>query len=197
MASSPFDQIVKPRLLVGEGRDEVNFFESLLTDLQIYDVQVVDYGGKPKLKPFLATLPRIPGFSGLQAIGITQDADDDPAAAVQSIEHAIHAAALPAGLRTSKFVMPGENTPGALESLCNLAIAKTSLGSCIESYLICAVEAGLEQKWSIGNAAKARLQAWLAVQNEPGKRLGEAARTGLLNWDDTSFGPLKSFITNL
>lgn len=46
MAASPFDQISQPKLLVGEGRDEVRFFEALLRYLKISDIQVAEYGGK-------------------------------------------------------------------------------------------------------------------------------------------------------
>ena len=197
MAASPFDQIVQPRLLVGEGRDEARFFESLLRHLKITDVQVVDYGGKPKLKPFLVTLPRIPGFAGLQALGVTRDADDDAVGALQSIESALSSAPLPPNLRIAKYVMPGANAPGALENLCIQSVSTSPVSDCIERYVLCAAETGLKHEWSVGNSAKARLQAWLSVQRDPGLRLGEAAQAGIIDWDASSFEPLRSFITNL
>ncbi len=54
MPSQPMP-IAKPILLLGEGKDEVGFFEALLEDLQRSDIQVEDYQGKDKL-------PRLPGW---------------------------------------------------------------------------------------------------------------------------------------
>ena len=101
MAAAPFEEIVKPKLLIGEGKEEVRFFESLLRSLGIGDVQVTDYAGKEKLRAFLITLPRIPGFAGLGTLGITRDADDNPGAAADSIRIAVTAGNLPAELRVS------------------------------------------------------------------------------------------------
>ncbi len=197
MAASPFDQISQRKLLVGEGRDEVRFFEALLRYSKISDIQVAEYGGKQKLKAFLAALPRFPGFANLQCLGITRDADNDAAGALQSIESALAAAALPAELRIARYVMPGANAAGALESLCVQTFSGLPIGECIERYLICASEAGLKSEWSVGNAAKARLQAWLAVQQEPGLRLGEAAQAGIIDWSAAPLAELRSFIVGL
>jgi hypothetical protein len=184
-------------MLVGEGRDEVRFFESLLRHMALTDIQIVDYGGKQKLRPFLATLPRIPGFNGLQSLGITRDADEDPVAASQSVNSAVASANLPPTLSVSTYVMPQPDSPGALENLCLATIAGAPLDQCLDRYFDCAAEAGTRHSWSVGNAAKARLQAWLAVQSEPGLRLGEAAQAGLINWEAPRLEPLRSFVRTL
>ena len=38
-----------PKLLIGEGKDEVSLFDALLNHLAITDVKVEEYGGKEKL----------------------------------------------------------------------------------------------------------------------------------------------------
>ncbi len=197
MAASPFERIVYPKLLIGEGQDEVRFFEAFLRHLKIANVQVIGYGGKQKLRQFVGTLPRIPGFAGLESLGVTRDADDDPAAAAQSIDSALQATVFPGALKVTKYVMPGRESSGALESVCMSAFAGLPIERCIERYLLCATEAGCVNEWSIGNAAKARLQTWLAVQSSPGFRLGEAAQAGLIQWDSPAFDDLRSFITSL
>ncbi|MFN8494753.1 MAG: DUF3226 domain-containing protein [Caldilineaceae bacterium] len=68
-------EITKPKLLLGEGNDEVEFFNALLAHLQLEDVQVVDYLGKHNVFVELATVLKLPGFSQLESIGITRDAD--------------------------------------------------------------------------------------------------------------------------
>lgn len=197
MAASPFERILSPKLLVGEGQDETRFFEAFLRYLKFTDVQVIGYGGKQKLKQFLVTLPRIPGFSGLQALGVTRDADDDPAGAAQSVDSALEGAGFSDELKVTRYIMPGRGAAGALESICLNAVSELPIEQCIEGYLTCAKEAGCGNEWSIGNAAKARLQAWLAIQNNPGLRLGEAAQAGLIQWESPAFADLRSFITNL
>lgn len=59
--------LAKPKLLLGEGKDEVRFFNALLAYLGISDIQVVDYGGKTRLKDYLEALAQTPisGFAGL------------------------------------------------------------------------------------------------------------------------------------
>lgn len=47
----------KPGLLIGEGKDEVTFFEAWLGELGLDDrVQVLEYEGKDKLRSFLTVL---------------------------------------------------------------------------------------------------------------------------------------------
>ena len=63
MAATPFKEILKPKLLVGEGKEEVRFFESFVQHFGINDIQITDYSGKDKLRLFLVTLSKIPGFA--------------------------------------------------------------------------------------------------------------------------------------
>jgi hypothetical protein len=61
--------LTKPRLLIGEGVDEVRFFNSFLKHLSVDDIQIEQYGGKSKLSSYLKSLPNIPGFAGVASIG--------------------------------------------------------------------------------------------------------------------------------
>src|SRR5437660_8313987 len=62
----------RSKLLLGEGADEVRFFNALLKHLGITDVQVVDYGGKTKLTAFLRTLATpLPGFAAVTTLAVT------------------------------------------------------------------------------------------------------------------------------
>ena len=55
MAEAP-REISKPKLLIGEGWEEVYFFSALLNRLGLNDIQVEQYGGKAKLSPYLRNL---------------------------------------------------------------------------------------------------------------------------------------------
>jgi hypothetical protein len=68
--------ITKPKILIGEGNDELRFFQSFLKHLNIDDVMVKSYQGKDSLSTYLKTLTVRPDFSQLVSIGITRDTDD-------------------------------------------------------------------------------------------------------------------------
>jgi hypothetical protein len=81
--------ITSTKLLLGEGKDEVRFFNALLVHLGIADIQVTDYGGKTQLKDYLKALAKTPGFVGLASLAITRDSDSDVAAAFASVNGAL------------------------------------------------------------------------------------------------------------
>ena len=94
MPSSP-RELAKPKLLIGEGREEELFFTAFLAHLNISDVQVEQYGGKQALPKYLRTLPRRPGYLQIVSLGITRDADNSAQSAFQSICTSLSNASLP------------------------------------------------------------------------------------------------------
>lgn len=198
--------IVKPKLLLGEGKDEVRFFTALLGHLGIADVQVIDYGGKTRLKDFLEALAQTPasGFAGLVSLAITRDADLDAVGAFASVSAALTnvgvsapaAHGLFAGVnpRVGVWILPDGAAPGMLESLCMAAVQTDFAVPCVDEYFQCVSQRAARQP---NNIAKARLHVWLASQNEPDKRLGEAAEKGYWPWGTTAFQPLIAFLQAL
>jgi hypothetical protein len=184
--------IEQASMLIGEGVEEVLFFEAFLGNLGIAAVQVEQYKGKDGLGPYLKALRNRSGFAGLGRLGIVRDADEDPSAAAASVDGAVAAAAFPAQLTVRKLIVPGGNARGALENLCLLSLAGDPVEACIESYLKCASAAHT----STTDRAKARTHAWLAAQNPPDLRLGHAARKGMLNWASPAFGEVRAFLTS-
>ncbi len=51
MAELPL-QISKPKLLIGEGQEEVRFFGALLNHLSLGDIQIEQYNGKNALTAY-------------------------------------------------------------------------------------------------------------------------------------------------
>jgi hypothetical protein len=197
-------ELDKPKLLIGEGKDEVQTFSALLTYLRITDVNVEDYGGKNKLPGYLDVLRLRPGFAGLQSLGVTRDADIDSLGAFASISNylrqrefvapassGIVAAGTP---RVGIIILPGGQEPGMLENLVLEALRQDRVTDCIDRYFECIEAAkGREQK----QISKARVQAWLAAQDPPDMRLGIAAQKGLIPWDHPSFEQLRNFLSAL
>ena len=206
-ASDSLEQqpISRNRLLLVEGENERRFFAALLRCLDLSDgVQVLNYGGKPKLRPLLATLYLAPGYSDLEALGVTRDADDSFNSTFQSIRDSLDNANLnvpvkPNALTEGKpsvsvFVLPDCSNPGMLETLCLSAVQDDQAMPCVEQYLQCLEEtANLPSR----NPDKARAHAFLASRARPELRVGEAAQAGHWNLDSPVFDPLKNFLLAL
>jgi hypothetical protein len=87
--------LLKPRLLVGEGQDEVFFFEALLAHLGMADVQVEQYGGKGNLARYLNDFLVRPRTVPVVSLGLTRDADGAVGQTFQSIAGLLAARGLP------------------------------------------------------------------------------------------------------
>jgi hypothetical protein len=196
-------ELDKPKLLIGEGKDEVRFFEALLKHLRIEDTKVAQYGGKNKLPDYLDALRLRPGFTDLTSLGVTRDADTDALSAFDSVRNHLarrgfvtpdSSGSVQAGTpKVGIMIFPG-NRPGMLEDLCLAALQADSVIRCIDEYFECV-------RVTKGNTpdqiSKARIHAWLAAQDPPDLRLGEAAQRGLIDWDSPSFSQLRTFLTAL
>jgi hypothetical protein len=190
-------QITKPKLLIGEGKEEQDFFSALLVHLGVSDIQVEQYGGKSNLPAYLKALKLRPGFARLLSVGVTRDADLDPTAATQSVEAAIQNAAFETNVSVRRFVLPVVSAPGALEDLCLDSIKGSALSNCVEEFFECAIRAGACSSHTASDKSKARIHAWLATQNPPDLRLGIAAKQNLIDWNSPSFQQLKEFLLTL
>lgn len=187
-------QITKPALLIGEGRDEEKFFTAFVDALGLSAcVQVTEYGGKNALKGFLSALAAIPP---LKALGITRDADSDYSAALKSVNTAIQAVNLPDSVEVKSFILPKENTSGALEALVLEAAATTSAWPCVERFMECVAPKDAAPL-SPTEKDKRQIHVWLSTLSNPELRLGEAALKGLIPFDHQAFQSLADFIKSL
>ncbi len=200
---APALSITQPKLILGEGIDEVRFFKALLAHLGIVDIQVTDYGGKTKLSDFLQTLPAVPGFTQLRSLMVTRDADASYAAAYQSVCDGLKNAGfpdpsispVPIGFPAIHiYIMPDNQNAGMLEDLCLASVHSDPAISCVEAYFQCVQQAAGRNPTPL---AKARLHAWLASQTDPDRRLGEAAEKGYWPWMVQAFQPLIRLIQSL
>lgn len=202
--SSTAQALSKPKLLIGEGKEEVDFFTAFLTHLNISNVQVEQYRGKQGLASYLKTLVVRPGYLNVVSLGITRDADNSAQSAFQSVCGSLQRASLPVpsqpgevvgyNPQVSVMILPDGQNKGMLEDLCLAAVETDPVLQCVDEYLNCVyTTVGRESN----NMAKARVHAWLASQIEPDKRLGEAAKAGYLPWDSPGFDRFKQFLQSL
>ena len=201
---SRLKEIIKPKIILVEGKDEENFLDALLKNEGIEDIQIFPFDGKDNLKGYLGAITKTSGFEKVKSIGIIRDADDNPGGAFQSVTDALRAEKLnppkwPAsfnsqnGRKIGVFILPGEGRPGMLESLCLKTIPE-ALAKCIDSFLSCAKEKDRRQP---KNTDKARCRAFLSTMEEDVPSLGIAAQKGLWEWDSGPFKPLLDFLKEM
>lgn len=197
--------ITEPKLLLVEGRDEVRLFGALARNIGLRgDVQIRDYGGRNSLRRLLANIWRVPGYQGLESLGIVMDADDSAASAGDRVRSALSAASLPvpaaplqpAGSENPKtcyLILPPDGETGALEDVCLASVAEDAAMSCVEGYFDCVERTpsgGPRTNW----ASKARVHAFLSSRERPDLRLGEAAERGVWRFGAPAFDSLKTVL---
>lgn len=211
------NKILKTKLLLGEGKDEVEFFEALLKHLGKTDTQALGYGGKPQLKGFLKALILDPAWPEVESLLITRDADfpregttvaaarstwlsvtdllrslDLPAPTVHGELTAGADSSVAAALRVGVFILPDGKRDGMLEDLCLDASAEDPAMPCLEAYFRCLEATGVTPPRNL--MPKARAHAYLASRPAPDRRVGEAALKGYWPWGATAFAPLLAFV---
>jgi hypothetical protein len=211
MASTGTLSIVERKLLLVEGKDEVNFFTAALQNhLMLSGIQVIDYSGKANLSAFLRTLLADPAFPNVTGIGIVRDADDTPpgartaaaAAAYDAIRGALtaqgvqlpcppgHAQFAAGPPHIGAFVMPNGTGDGMLETLCISSVSAEAAYACVTEFFNCLQQYGVTPK----NMHKARARAWLSSRPDPDKGVGLAALSGYWPFTDHTFDDLWNFL---
>ena len=192
-------------ILLVEGTDDARFFDAFLRHLNISQVQIVSVNGADNFAPFLKnTLITAPGYPKLRQLALARDADDNARAAFQSIGSALAGAGLPVPaapfqtsamgqLSVSVAILPDGETPGNLEDLCLRSVNDRLALECVEQYLACRNMGSVPG----GRLSEARLHSYLAVSDEPGLRLGEAADAGVWDWGSPALQPLGVFLSQL
>ena len=90
------ESITFSKLLLVEGKDEINLFTALLGDLGLTGtITIFETKGISKLRTKLAGIKVTSGYKLVQSIGIIRDADSDSNAAFQSVQGALQSNDLP------------------------------------------------------------------------------------------------------
>lgn len=199
-------KIEKDRLLLVEGRDEVNLFDVLIRrrfgEKRRSEIQVIDAGGRDRFPNNLRAIKA--EARSVRAIGAVRDADDNAGGAFQSIrDHLCDAGYEPpaahGGFSDAKpivgvFIVPDGNTPGAIETLCKRSREGDTVSGCVEDYLSCLDGRGVTRS---GNRDKSFAHVYLAATDDPVARVGEGALQGVWDFDSDAFADLSAFLCDL
>ena len=197
-------RILKPKLLIVEGKDEECFFCALIEHLRIDGIQVAGIGGKDKLRVNLKGLIKDPEFRKVISLGVVRDADANPAASFQSVRESLRDSGLPnpkkplfftQGLpRVTVMIIPSHKQKGALEDLCLEAVSEDPALMCVDQYFACLAQQRINPT---KNLSKAKVQVFLASQEDPTLPLGISAQKGYWPLDSKAFAAVKGFLKSL
>ncbi len=197
-------QLTTTKLLVGEGKDEVQVFTALLKHLGIKDVQVEQTGGKDNLRIYLKTLRLRDGFADLTALGVIRDADNSASGALQSVCDSLRNNGFPNPVKSGEIVA-GSPSVGVmvvgdgdkfkmLEDLCLESVSHDAVWPCLAEFFACLKDAECEPP----NLSKARFSTWMAIQTDANARgLGGAAKHDYFLWDSEAFADLRNLLATL
>ena len=203
----PSLEVEHSKQIIVEGNDEIRIFQSLISYLNVSNIQIRHYGGVDNLRSFLRTFRTSPGFRDIRSLAIVADADSDRERRERRIRSALSDMSLPtpdspleiasdSQLKIAYLVIPHGRENGMIEDVCLDSISDDPAMDCIERYFECigeSVTSGPREVWS----SKARLHAFLASRDRPDLRIGEAADAGVWNFDHESFLPLKDLLKSL
>jgi len=208
VANLEYEQITKSKILLVEGADEVYFLIHFLKAVSLGDtIQILPYGEIKRFKDFLESLKKLPGFSGVESIGIMRDADENPSSAFQSVTDALEKAGFDKPNEPLKtvgnspkitiMIIPNIKIRGALESLLLETVDDDSTMICVNDYIKCLIENKVLSKENTSKIAKAKLYSYLAAKRKAGLKIGEAAKAEYWNFDSPVFEQLKNFLRML
>ncbi len=202
-------EISASRLLLVEGRDEVNLFDALLKHCLgapgKQDIQIIDAGGKDRFRRrILAIQAAAASHPPLRSLGVIRDADDNAGTAFQSVCDALryaryeppraHGEVSDGNPAVGVFIVPDGADAGAIESLCRRSVARVEASRCVEAYIDCLKDRGVLRS---RNEDKTFAHAYLAAGENPMARVGEGARQGVWDFDSDAFAELSAFLRKL
>ncbi|MCR4655245.1 MAG: hypothetical protein K5770_03335 [Lachnospiraceae bacterium] len=208
-------KIVKPYLLLCEGKDAENFLinylesEALTQDQRFSnEIQVLDFGGNDDLDRFLVNLKNMERFDQVTSIAIIRDAEKDFAKACSDVTRSLRKSGIVSpgsygtwvnddtGVNVGYLLFPLNNEAGTLEDLCLNILSESNIESIL--YSIDTFLTTMESFYgrSYHRKHKNRLHTYLSSSDEyVSMQLGLASKAGAFNWDSVYLEPLKRFLT--
>ena len=190
----PTLRIEQTKQLIVEGNDEVRVFSALGKHMGISGFQVLPCGGYPNLRRFLRTLMALDNFTDVDSLTVVADADCNATSRRQSIQDTLSNVGLPVpseplefasqyGIRVAYMVIPHDAEKGMLEDVCLASVSTDAAMKCVDEYFDCLIREGASAPREV-RLSKARVHAFLASRDDPALRIGEAADSGVWQFDD-------------
>lgn len=200
-------QIEREKLLIVEGIDDKDFFESFLKHEEIAGVEIIEAGGNKNFKNVIPNIVKISGFKNIKTIAVIRDADENANSAFVSIRDILkriedHNLTPPEILnsfsegfpKTGIFILrkPNSNS-GILEDLCLATVKNTKAMDCVEIFWDCIVKNLTTLPKS---PSKTKCLAYCAAMPELIHRAGLAAKKSYWDLDSKILDELKQFLNH-
>jgi hypothetical protein len=209
---------IHTKFLLTEGREDAYAIAGLMsnyvrwgTSEDEWPVKIEAAGSAPELlRPdYLG-----PCFkrSGLEAIGILLDANEDPAGRWASLQNLCSTAfpgipdALPAeglihlgqnGIRLGVWIMPDNRSSGMLETFLVYLVPKRGRKLWDHAIRTCDTAKSLGAPFRDAHEDKARIHTWLAWRDPPGRPFGEALKSKCLDPSSPAAKPFANWFIRL
>ena len=199
-------RVEQDRLLLVEGRDEVNLFEAIRNSLALVRPQVIDGGGKDQIPGRLAALLADANTRSIDVtfVGVARDANGDGHSAFRSVQGTLRRLDLPVPAQpvqvagsddeapnTAILIIPDVDTPGDIETLCWEAVREGTSAPCVVGYVDCLKKRdAMESK----SESKTLVHAYLASQEDPTTSVGLGAIKGYWPLEANAFEGVRHFI---
>ena len=207
-------QIVKPYLLLCEGRDAEGFLINYLNSNELAqdqrlsnEIQVLDFGGNDDLSIFLMNLKNMDKFDQVTSLAVIRDAEKDYAKACQEVSSSLKKCGFisseccgtwaknDAGLNVGFMLFPLNKNAGTLEDLCLQILSEhnnKNILSSIDNFLS-AMESSYGRRYR--RKHKNKLHTYLSSSDEyVTMPLGLASIAGAFDWGSCELDPLKNFL---
>ena len=161
----------------------------------------------------LRTLPTLPGFADVTALGIVRDAHDSPKGTFQSTRDSLASLFDDPPTEPLKFtqsifkkkpfhqqrihcgvaILPSSSEKGELEDLLLKAVDDPKTMTCVEEYIQCLEAKGIALK----KPSKTRIQTFLASREKAEKRLWKALVQGNIPIESGAFSEVRDFLSRM
>lgn len=201
-------EIREPKLLLVEGNDDEGFFQKIIEEININNIQIIPMKGKDNFRTEdLNGIINMPNFMNIvKSLGIIRDANDDASAAFSGICTVLKNLSLPVpsqpmeiingNLKIGVLIIPPNTPKGELEDLCLSLIKGCAEMECIDNYFKC-LKQKLASREFPENLSKAKIKAFLASRRKSVPHLGTAAKSGYFPLEHNILREIKVFLKSL
>ena len=185
-----------------EGGDDEAVLLGVAQSIGLTNLRIERFLGKDKIRDFLFASQKRPEFAQKQvaSLAIVRDADDDSAAAFQSVRDALLAngfsapeqnGAFAAGeLKVGVLVIGPNGGRGMIEDLCLQSVSDCPEFGCVDEYFRC-IAAKCERS---AFTSKGKVRVWMASHADHEYYVGKAAEAGYWPWENPAFDEMKRFL---